>query len=158
MREWLEKHWGSPRFWIFVVVCAYFGYAMYFAIYGLNFSIGLISDYYVYNLVSKNPWWWVILYYGSEGVLGSVAGFLRVIAGCFALYSAFLFWRKKDMDLPLIRGKVGKALLFEAGHYLALILSVIAAFAYFSQMNIFTILTILLVYSSCTLQGYPCLR
>ncbi len=138
MREWLEKYLGSPEFWIFVVACAYFGYAMYFAIYGLLFSIGLFSDYYVYNLVSKNPWWWAILYYGSEGVLGPVAGFLRVMASCFALYSAFLFWRKKDIALPLIRRKVGKALLFEAAHYLALILSVIAAFVYFfSSENLY---------------------
>jgi len=113
MRKRLEKYASSLEFWIFVVVCAYFGYAMYFAVYGLNFSIGLTSDYYVYNLILKNPWWWAILYYGSEGVSGSVGLVLRAVGGFFALYSAFLFWRKKDSALPLIRGKVGTALLLE---------------------------------------------
>jgi len=133
MGKWLEKYAGSLKFWIFVVVCAYFGYAIYFAVYGLTFSIGLTSDSYVYNLVSKNPWWWAILYYGSEGVSGLVGLVLRAIGGFFALYSAFLFWRKKDTALPRIRGKVGTVLLLEAGFYLALIPSVIAAFAYYSS-------------------------
>jgi hypothetical protein len=133
MGKWLEKYANSLGFWIFILVCVYLGYAIYFAAYGLNFSIGLTSDNYVYNLISKNPWWWAILYYGSEGVSGSVGSVLRAIGGFFALYSAFLFWRKKDSALPLIRGKVGTALLLEAGFYLALIPSVIAAFAYHSS-------------------------
>jgi hypothetical protein len=115
MGKWLEEKASSYGFWIFIVVCAYLGYALYFAVYGLNFSISLISDSYVYNLVSQDPWWWRILYYGSEGVSGSVALILRAIGGFFALYSAFLFWRKKDAALNQIRGKVGAALLFEAG-------------------------------------------
>jgi hypothetical protein len=131
MRRWGEKHFGSYRFWIFVVACAYFLYALYFAIYGLYGGIDLILSPYVYNLVSKNPWWWAVLYYGSEGYVVAVACLLRVIAGCFALYSAFLFWRKKDLALPRIKGKVGKALLFEAFHYFALCLTVIASFVYF---------------------------
>jgi hypothetical protein len=138
MRGWLEEHFGSYRFWIFVVACAYFLYALYFAVYGLRAGIELILDPYVYNLVSKNPWWWAILYYGSEGYMAAVACFLRVIAGCFALYSAFHFWRKKDLAIPRIRGKVGKALLFEACHFFTLCLSVIAAFVYFfSNENLY---------------------
>jgi hypothetical protein len=127
------RHAGSLRFWIFVVVCTYLGYAIYFAVYGLTFSIGLISDTYVYNLVSKNPWWWAVLYYGSEGVSGSVGLVLRAVGGVFAVYAAYLFWRKKDTALPLIRRKAGTALLLETGFHLALIPSIIAAFAYYAS-------------------------
>ena len=119
MAGWLEKRFGSPSFWIFVVVCAYFAYALYFAVYGLNFGIGFFSDHYVYDLISQDPWWWAIFYYGSEGLMSSIAGVLRLIAGCFGVYSTFLFWRKKDKAIPQIREKVGKALLFEASHYVA---------------------------------------
>jgi hypothetical protein len=133
MEKWPEKTASSFGFWIFVVTCAYLGYALYFAVYELNFGIFLSSDQYVHNLVSKGPWWWAVLYYGSEGVSGSVISILRAVGGFFALYSAFLFWRKKDAALPLIKGKVGTALLFEAGALLALIPSVIAAFAYYSS-------------------------
>jgi uncharacterized membrane-anchored protein len=130
MGKWLEKYAGSIRFWILVVVSVYFAYALYFAIYGLQFSLGLISDHYVYNLVSKNPWWWMVLYYGSEGVAGSVASVLRAVAGLFAFYAAFRFWRKKDNAMPAIRKPVSMALLLEAGFFLSLIPSIIAAFAY----------------------------
>jgi hypothetical protein len=130
MGEWLEKYAGSLKFWILVVVSVYFAYALYFAIYGLQFSLGLISDHYVYGLVSKNPWWWMILYYSSEGVAGSVASVLRVFAGLFAFYAAFLFWRKKDDAMPAIRKNTARALLLEAGFFLAFIPSIIAAFAY----------------------------
>jgi hypothetical protein len=157
MGKWLEKYAGSFRFWIFVVACAYFAYAIYFAVYGLTFSIGLTSDYYVYNLISKNPWWWAILYYGSEGISGSVGLVLRAIGGFFALYSAFLFWRKKDSALPLIRRKVGTVLLLEAGFYLALIPSVIAAFAYYASTEYLYYFDhtpgLLLLYGT----GIPCL-
>jgi hypothetical protein len=130
MGKWLEKYAGSIRFWILVVVSVYFAYALYFAVYGLQFSLGLISDHYVYNLVTKNPWWWMVLYYGSEGVAGSVASVLRAVAGLFAFYAAFLFWRKKDDAMPAIRKNVNRALLLEAGFFLSLIPSIIAAFAY----------------------------
>ncbi len=130
MEKWLQKYASSPEFWIFIVVCAYLGYALYFAVYGLNFSIQLASDTYVYNLISQNPWWWAILYYGSESVSGAIGLILRVIGGFFALHAAFLFWRKKDTALPLIKRKAGTALLMEAGFYLSFIPSVIAAFAY----------------------------
>jgi hypothetical protein len=157
MGKWLEEKASSYGFWIFIVVCAYLGYALYFAVYGLNFSISLISDSYVYNLVSQDPWWWRILYYGSEGVSGSVALILRAIGGFFALYSAFLFWRKKDAALNQIRGKVGAALLFEAGAFLFLIPSVIAAFAYYSSTEYLFYFDhtpgLLLLYGT----GIPCL-
>lgn len=130
MGNWLEKYAGSIRFWVLVLVSVYLGYALYFAVYGLQFSLQLTSDHYVYGLVTKNPWWWIVLYYGSEGVAGSVAIVLRAFAGVFAFYAAFLYWRKKDAVLPAIRKKVSTALLLEAGFFLALIPSIIAAFAY----------------------------
>ncbi|HEX9261061.1 MAG TPA: hypothetical protein VF893_00860 [Candidatus Bathyarchaeia archaeon] len=118
------------RFCILVVVSTYLAYALYFAIYGLTFSIDLTTNTYVYSLVSKNSWWWQILYYGSEGVAGSVAIILRAIAAIFAFYSALLYWRKGDNAFPVLRRKVGIALFLEAGFFLALIPSIIAAFAY----------------------------
>ncbi len=133
MGKQLEPQSGLVRFWLFIVVCAYFGYAVYFAIYGLRFSFDLISDHYVYNLVSKNPWWWAVLYYGSEGISGSIAIVLRAIGGAFASYSAFMFWRRKENALFLVKAKISKALLLESGAFLALIPSVIAAFAYYSS-------------------------
>ena len=116
MGKWLEKYAGSLEFWIFIVICAYLGYALYFAVYGLNFSIITASSSYVYEMISQNPWWWSILYYGSEGVSGTVGLILHVIGGVFALYSAFLLLKKKDRALPLIRRKVGITLLMEAGY------------------------------------------
>lgn len=130
MGKRIWKHISSIEFWIFIVVCVYFGYALYFLIYGLGFSIQLASDTYVYNLLSQNPWWWMILYYGSESLAGAVGLSLRVIGGFFALYAAVLFLTKKQAALPLIRRKVSRALLMEAGFYLSFIPSVIAAFAY----------------------------
>ena len=130
MEKGLQKYASSIESWIFIVVCAYLGYAIYFAVYGLNFSIATASSAYVYNLISQNPWWWAILYYGSEGVSGTVGLILHAIGGFFALHAAFLFWRKKDNALTEIRRKVGITLLLEAGFYLSLIPSVIAAFAY----------------------------
>jgi hypothetical protein len=157
MGKQIESYASSFSFWIFIVVCAYLGYALYFAVYGLNFSISLISDSYVYNLISQNPWWWAILYYGSEGVSGSVALVLRAIGGVFALYSTLLFWRKKDAALTQIRGKVSAALAFEAGAFLFLVPSVIAAFAYNSTTEYLFYFDhtpgLLLLYGT----GIPCL-
>ncbi len=130
MGEWLQKYACSIRFWILIAVAIYFGYALYFAIYGLQFGLGFISDHYVYGLVTKDPWWWIVLYYGSEGMGGSVSIVLRAFAGGFAVYAAFLYWRKKDVAMPAIRKNAARALLLEAGFFLALIPSVIAAFAY----------------------------
>ena len=130
MGKWLQKYSGSIRFWVLILVTAYLGYALYFAVYGLQFSLQLTSDHYVYGLVTKNPWWWIVLYYGSEGVAGSVAIVLRAVGGFFAFYAAFLWWRKKDAAFPTIRKNVCRALLLEAGFFLALVPSIIAAFAY----------------------------
>jgi hypothetical protein len=125
-----EKYANSARFWLLILVSVYLAYALYFAIYGLQFSLQLTSDQYVYGLVSKDPWWWQILYYGSEGVAGSVAIVLRAFAGVFAFYAAFQYWRKGNNAMPTIRKNASRALLLEAGFFLALIPSVIAAFAY----------------------------
>ena len=130
MGKWLEKYACSISFWILIVTIVYFAYALYFAIYGIQFGLGFISDHYVYSMVTKDPWWWILLYYGSEGVGGSVSIVLRAFAGAFAVYSAFLYWRKKDIAMPTIRKNVARALLLEAGFFLALVPSVIAAFAY----------------------------
>ena len=122
---------GSFRFWIFVVVCAYFGLALYWVIMSVKMDIYLISDYYIYQNVSKGPWWWMILYYSSEGLVSSVGVVLRAVAGFFAFYSAVLFWRKKESALSLIRGKVGAALLLEGSYFLTLIPSTVSAFVYY---------------------------
>jgi hypothetical protein len=119
MATLIQKYAGSIRFWILVVVSAYLAYALYFAIYGLNFSLYLITNQYVYGLVSQDPWWWQILYYGSEGVAGSVAIVLRAVAGVFAFYAAFLYWRNKPDSMPKIRKTASTALLCEAGFFLA---------------------------------------
>ena len=131
MEKWLKQSLGSYKFWIFTAALAYFLYSIYFAIYGLSFSVGLISDHYVFDLVSKDPWWWAILYYGSEGVFGFVSGLFRLIAGFFATYATFLLWTKRDIHLSVIKPKITKALFFEALYFISLILTVIASFSYF---------------------------
>lgn len=128
--KWLQEYAGSIRFWILVAVAVYLGYALYFAVYGLQFSIQLSQDQYVYSLISKNSLWWQILYYTSEGITGSIAIMLRAFAAAFAFYAAFLYWRKKDTAMPAIRKSTSRALLLEAGFFLAIIPSVIAAFGY----------------------------
>ncbi len=129
----MAKKFQTIEFWIFIVVCVYLGYAIYFAVYGLNFSIATASSSYVHNMISQNPWWWASLYYGSEGVSGTVGLILRAIGGFFALHAAYLFWNKKDTALPQIKRKAGTALLLEAAYYLSLIPCVIAAFAYYAS-------------------------
>jgi hypothetical protein len=130
MSAFREKYVSSTRFWILILVSVYLAYALYFAIYGLQFSLQLTNDQYVFGLVSKDPCWWQILYYGSEGIAGSVAIVLRAFAGVFAFYAAFQYWRKGNNEMHTIRKNVSKTLLFEAGFFLALIPSIIAAFAY----------------------------
>ena len=128
---WFHQSLGSYKFWIFICALAYFLYAVYFAIYGLSFSVGLISDNYVFDQVVKDPWWWAILYYGSEGIVGFLCGFFRAIAGFFAVSASYLFWRKKDFRLNSIKSKVTKALFFEAAYFISLSLSVVASLVYF---------------------------
>jgi len=130
MSTFRKKYASSIRFWILILVSVYLAYALYFAIYGLQFSLQLTNDQYVFGLVSKDPWWWQILYYGSEGIAGSVAIVLRAFAGIFAFYAAFQYWRKGNNAMPTIRKNVSRTLLLEGGFFLALIPSIIAAFAY----------------------------
>jgi hypothetical protein len=130
MGKWLEKYASSMRFWILIVVSVYLGYALYFAIYGLQFSVQLAHDQYVYNLISKNPLWWQIAYYSSEAGAGGFAITVRAVAAIFAFHAAFLFWRKKDAAMPQVRKSACRALALEAVFFLALIPSVVAAFGY----------------------------
>lgn len=117
------------RLCILIAACVYLAYGIYFMVYGLTFSVDLITNSYVYNLVTKDPWWWIVLYYGSEGVAGSVAIVLRAVAGVFAVYAAYRFW-KAGSATQTVQKSASRALLFEAGFFLALIPSIIAAFAY----------------------------
>ena len=126
-----ERCTNSMAFWTLVVIFFYFVYALYFAIYGLQFSLQLTHDQYVYNLVSRDPWWWQILYYGSEGVAGSVAIILRAFAGLFALKAAFTYWNRGSNSMPAVRKNAVRAIALEAGFFLALIPSVIAALQLF---------------------------
>ncbi|MCW3999853.1 MAG: hypothetical protein NWE93_06410 [Candidatus Bathyarchaeota archaeon] len=128
MAKNLDKS-AALRLTIFAATCVYLAYGVYFMVYGLNFSLDLITNNYVYNLVTKDPWWWIALYYGSEGVAGSVAIVLRAAAGVFGVYAAYRFWRSGSAT-PAVQKNVSRALLFEAGFFLALIPSIIAAFAY----------------------------
>ena len=95
MGNGFQQTLGSYRFWIFGAALSYFLYSVYFAIYGLSFSVGLISDEYVFNLVSKDPWWWAVLYYGSEGVFGFLSGLFRAIAGFLPHMQVFCSGEKK---------------------------------------------------------------
>ncbi|MCW3983190.1 MAG: hypothetical protein NWE96_04260 [Candidatus Bathyarchaeota archaeon] len=130
MGKWQDKYGNKIRFCIFIAVAVYLAYGIYFAVYGLQFSVQLSQDQYVYGLISKNPLWWQIAYYLSEGVTGSIAIVLRAFAACFAAYAAYLYWRKADSAMPAIRKNASRALLLEAAFFLAIIPSIIAAFAY----------------------------
>jgi hypothetical protein len=130
MRKTLEKYGSSYPFWILVVACTYFAYSLYYASNGMRDSIGMISNQYIYTSLSHNPWWWMVLFYGSEGVAGAVAMIVRIIAGVFAVYGAFLFWRKKDAAMPRIRKSFSAALWLEAFFFLTYIPYIIAAAVY----------------------------
>ncbi|MEM2703018.1 MAG: hypothetical protein QXR45_07640 [Candidatus Bathyarchaeia archaeon] len=119
----LKKNFG---FWIFIVVCAYFISALYWLIQGVLWGAKLVSDQYIYQRLVQVPWWMFVVYASELGGVVCVA--FRLMAGFFALYSAIIFWRKGES--PLIRGKVGKALIFEGAYYLALIPTVVLGFVY----------------------------
>ena len=136
MGKRLEKYAGSLRFWILIVACTYFAYNVYFAASGMRDSIGMLTNQYIYTSLTHNPWWWLVLFYGSEGVSGSIACLSRAVAGVFAVYAAFLFWRKKDNTMPTVRKSASMALLLEAVYFLALIPSIIAAAAYNSTSQL----------------------
>jgi hypothetical protein len=72
----------------------------------------------------------MVLFYSSEGVAGSVAIVVRAVSGAFAVYGAYLFWRKKDTSMPNLRKSLSAFLLLEAVFFLTLIASVVAAAAY----------------------------
>jgi len=126
----LKKYVGSLQFWVLIVIAVYFAYGVYFAASGMRDSIGMLSNDYVYTSLSQNPWWWMVLFYGSEGIGGSISIISRAVAGAFAFYAALLYWRKKDISMPTIRKSVSAALLFEAIFFLALIPSIVAAVTY----------------------------
>jgi hypothetical protein len=120
------------RLCILAAVAVYLAYAVYFAVYGLQFSVQLATDQYVYGMVSQNSLWWQIIYYTSEGITGSIAIVTRVFAALFAVYAAYLYWRKPDA-VASIRKHASRALFLEAAFFLAIIPSVIAAFLYYSS-------------------------
>jgi hypothetical protein len=118
----------SPGFLIFVVVCAYFTLAQYYLINSAIFSQQLIATFSTHAELMKEPWWTATFYASELG--GTIGGILRSAASVFALYAAFVYWRKKDAALPLIKGKVGAALLLEAGYFLFFIPTVFLGFVY----------------------------
>ena len=93
-------------------------------------SLGMLTNQYIFTSLTHNPWWWLVLFYSSEGVSGSIAILSRAVAGAFAVWAAYLFWRKKDNAKLNMRQSVCMALLFETVFFLALIPSVITATAY----------------------------
>jgi hypothetical protein len=138
MGKWLEKYAGSLRFWVFTVACTYFAYSVYYAASGMRDSVGMITNQYIYTSLIHNPWWWLVLFYGSEGVSGSISILSRAIGGIFAVYAAFLFWRNREGSMPAIKKNACIALVFESVFFLALIPSIIAAVAYNStSLNLF---------------------
>src|SRR4030065_1826281 len=125
--------WG-----IFIAVAVFFCLALYWAFQGIIGSISYLSNAYVYQKLSEGPSWWLVLYYSVEGGAGTVGLVIRAVGGFFAFYAAALFVWKKEKSLPLIKGKVGAALLFEGVYFLSLIPSTITAFAYyFADGNVF---------------------
>ncbi len=136
MGKRLEKYAGSIRFWVLIVACTYFGYNVYFAAAGMRDSLGMLTNQYIYTSLTHNPWWWLVLFYGSEGLSGSIAILSRAVAGVFAVWAAYLFWRKKDNAKLSSRQSACMALLLEAVFFLALIPSVITAAAYNSTSQL----------------------
>jgi hypothetical protein len=130
MEEATEKYAGFVRFGILVVAATYLGYCAFYAASGMRDGIAMLTNQYLYNSLSQNSWWWKFLFYGSEGVSGAISIISRAVAGAFATYAAFLFWRKKDTAMAAIRKNAGAALLLEAVFFLSLIPSIIAAVAY----------------------------
>jgi hypothetical protein len=98
MKKLLERYAGSWRFCVLIVACTYIAYAFYYAASRMRDSISMISNQYIYNSLAQNLW--MVLFYISEGVEGSIAILVRAIAGIFSVYAAFLFWRKKDSTMP----------------------------------------------------------
>lgn len=112
------------------MIGAYFALGLYWAYVALTWSVQLSTDQYVSRLLSKDPWWWVGMFYASEGVFGTVGSVFRAVAGFFAFYAAFVFWRKKESAFAALKRKVGVALLFEGLYFLCFLPATLAAFAY----------------------------
>ena len=130
MGKLLEKYAGSVRFWVLVAACVYLGYNTYFAWAGLRDSVGMLSNSYIYSSLRQDPWWWLVSFYSSEGVSGSVAIVSRAVAGVFAVWAAYLFWRRTDSTKLSLRQSTCMAMLFEAIFLLAFIPSILTAIAY----------------------------
>ncbi len=126
----LEKYTGSIRFWVLAVACVYLGFNVFFAWAGLRDSIAMLTNSYIYNSLRQDPWWWLVSFYSSEGVSGSVAIVSRAIAGVFAVWAAYLYWRKTDNTKLSLRQSTCMAMLFEAVFLLAFIPSILTAVAY----------------------------
>ena len=130
MGKMLEKYAGSLRFWVLIVACVYFGYSVYFAWAGLRDSLGMLTNSYIYSSLRQGPWWWLVSFYSSEGVSGSVAIVSRAVAGVFAVWAAYLFWRKTDSVKLSLRQSTCMAMLFEAVFLLAFVPSILTAIVY----------------------------
>lgn len=113
---------------VFVVVLAYFIASLYWVVQSFLWLPEITLKYSIYSSLLKESWW-IALFYSSE--LGGVfCTSSRFIAGVFALYSAFSFLRSGKLSTPRVKNNVCRALVFEAGYYLALIPSVILGFVY----------------------------
>ena len=121
MDERLKKYAGSYRFWILVVASTYLAYSLYYGVSGIRDSVGMATSPSLYASLSANPWWWMVLFYGSEGVAGIVAVLLRIFAGLFAVWGAFLFWRKKEAAQGSVKRSFSAVLLLEAAFFLTYI-------------------------------------
>ena len=130
MGKMLEEYAGSVRFWVLIVACVYFGYNVFFAWQGLRDSFGMLTNSYIYDSLRQNPWWWLVSFYSSEGVSGSVAIVSRAIAGVFAVWAAYLFWRHTDNAKLSLRQSTCMAMLFEIVFLLAFIPSILTAIVY----------------------------
>jgi len=138
MGKTLEKYAGSVRFWVFVVACVYFGFNVFFAWAGLRDSFGMLTNNYIYTSLKADPWWWLVSFYSSEGVSGSVAIVSRAIAGVFAVWAAWLFWRKTDNPKFSLRQSACMAMLFEVIFLLSFTPSILTAVLYnATNMNLF---------------------
>jgi hypothetical protein len=110
---------------IFVVALAYFSLSFYWVISSIRWQYLMISEYSFFAAeILKDPVWTVI-FYAAEVTAGPISVYSRGVAGFLALYSAFIFFRKGKGVLSQIRGKIGAALAFESGYFLALIPSVV---------------------------------
>ncbi len=116
---------------VLISVTVFFGLAVYWAIQGVIGSLSYLTNTYVYDKLSQGPFWWLTLYYSSEGIAGTVGLVVRAFGGFFAFYAAALYVTKKEATMPKIKKAVGNALLLEAIYFLSLIPSTLTAFAYY---------------------------